>query len=557
MYAKLSSAGGFWKQICIKEHLMEYTVLRNPEEPDKKTYCGELLHDIQIPEETTWWRKVFLRGVQMRRNICQGRFELWRLFLTSPEHVPVKHMTSDTTFRELRSSHRRSPFNHPERRVRLHRYWNEDYLLLISQSRVNRFMDVFVWSWKECQNPVFLYSKDLYSQYPTGLFPTAFFVSKSYFVLMPNPVVDGGLETVRSMIRVHDISDNMKLVGQYDFPDIKGRRRHVRHTNTYGHESGHLHKVGNLAVALCRTPELNVFVFSLPDCQLIREVSLSAVISSDLQNVNLDQRFHLYENTVMFMLHENDFYGFSEDEEDYEEEKFGKLLTIDLSNIVAGRKDDHVEVKLDAQFDSSKDYVEKMFVMSKNKVICSLNSGRIQVRELFNFGSSFRILAQVAPPEILKDEFGSEHSSEVEIDGPFLCVSRSGKKVVEMRHFQSARKIYVYSLEDNLFHFMFSINLDDSVFGLSVTPSQMSLDFDGNFLCVADLEKVLIWNINNGKFVRTIPIPKHYNVKEDRDEIEDKFCWKGHTDFAFAEDGIIIVHSQRNFPAAADIMLFW
>ena len=31
----------------------------------------------------------------------------------------------------------------------------------------------------------------------------------------------------------------------------------------------------------------------------------------------------------------------------------------------------------------------------------------------------------------------------------------------------------------------------------------------------------------------------------------------GHTDFAFAEDGIIIVHSQRNFPVAADIILFW
>ncbi len=37
----------------------------------------------------------------------------------------------------------------------------------------------------------------------------------------------------------------------------------------------------------------------------------------------------------------------------------------------------------------------------------------------------------------------------------------------------------------------------------------------------------------------------------------DRYCWKGHTDFAFAEDGIIIIHSQRNFPVAADVMLFW
>ena len=41
------------------------------------------------------------------------------------------------------------------------------------------------------------------------------------------------------------------------------------------------------------------------------------------------------------------------------------------------------------------------------------------------------------------------------------------------------------------------------------------------------------------------------------DYLQDTFGWRGHTDFAFAEDGIIIVHSRRNFPVAADIMLFW
>lgn len=49
----------------------------------------------------------------MRRNICNGRFELWRLFLTDADSLPVKKMSFDTTFRELRSSHRRSPFNQP------------------------------------------------------------------------------------------------------------------------------------------------------------------------------------------------------------------------------------------------------------------------------------------------------------------------------------------------------------------------------------------------------------------------------------------------------------
>ena len=83
------------------------------------------------------------------------------------------------------------------------------------------------------------------------------------------------------------------------------------------------------------------------------------------------------------------------------------------------------------------------------------------------------------------------------------------------------------------------------------------LYIDGNFLCAADQDKIVIWNARNGKFIRSIAIPAHYDFREDKNERDDKYCWKGHTDFAFAEDGIIIIHSQRNFPIAADVMLFW
>jgi hypothetical protein len=70
---------------------------------------------------------------QMRRNVCDGRFELWRLFLTDSDSLPVKKMSIDTTFRELRSEHRKSTFNHQTRRVKINRYWNEDYLVTPKQ----------------------------------------------------------------------------------------------------------------------------------------------------------------------------------------------------------------------------------------------------------------------------------------------------------------------------------------------------------------------------------------------------------------------------------------
>lgn len=65
--------------------------------------------------------------------------------------------------------------------------------------------------------------------------------------------------------------------------------------------------------------------------------------------------------------------------------------------------------------------------------------------------------------------------------------------------------------------------------------------------------QVVIWNSKTGSFVRQITIPSHYQSREDDPEAP----WQGHTDFAFAEDGLVIVHNKRNFPIAADILLFW
>ena len=69
---------------------------------NRLSWCGEKFHDVVIPNNATLWRKVYLRGIRMRKNICDGRFELWRLFLTDETHLPVKNMTSNTSFRELR-----------------------------------------------------------------------------------------------------------------------------------------------------------------------------------------------------------------------------------------------------------------------------------------------------------------------------------------------------------------------------------------------------------------------------------------------------------------------
>ena len=130
-----------------------------------------------------------------------------------------------------RSEHRGSTFNRPERRVRIHRYWNEQYFIAIQQGVAGSqlFHDIFVWQWEECQKPKYLYSYNLQNEYPTGLFPTAFFLWKSYLVLIPETRHATYGRKLRSMIRVHDLSNEkrMELVGSYDFPESSALRRHV------------------------------------------------------------------------------------------------------------------------------------------------------------------------------------------------------------------------------------------------------------------------------------------------------------------------------------------
>ena len=64
-------------------------------------------------------------------------------------------------------------------------------------------------------------------------------------------------------------------------------------------------------------------------------------------------------------------------------------------------------------------------------------------------------------------------------------------------------------------------------FRLTNIPGYVSVDMDGNFVCAADLDKIVVWNSKNGKLIRVIPIVPHYNSREDPLEAQDRYCWKG------------------------------
>ena len=89
----------------------------------------------------------------MRRNVVEGRFEMWRLFMTDKDHLPVKKMTAETSHRELRSAHRNSTYNTKERHVRISRYWTEEYMIVIQYNEESAINDIFVWEWDEVCKP--------------------------------------------------------------------------------------------------------------------------------------------------------------------------------------------------------------------------------------------------------------------------------------------------------------------------------------------------------------------------------------------------------------------
>ena len=62
---------------------------------------------------------------------------------------------------------------------------------------------------------------------------------------------------------------------------------------------------------------------------------------------------------------------------------------------------------------------------------------------------------------------------------------------------------------------------------LTKIPGYVSVDMDGNFVCAADLDKIVVWNSKNGELIKVIPIVPHYNPREDPLEAQDRYCWKG------------------------------
>ena len=218
-------------------------------------------------------------------------------------------------------------------------------------------------------------------------------------------------------------------------------------------ETAHLHKLGDKAVALCRIPKLNLFVFNLPNCELLRQVTLLEHIPTPLENDDLDQRFLMKENTMIFMFHDSEFFSdlLNQDSNNgagvavgnqaggvngggggvaQNQKRYGKLLFINFDEYIKEPKNSGaIKMKIDETFDCNDDYIEKLSVMSADRMAVALSSGKVVIRHVTNTSSNTcsHVDQLVIPcPENLKEEYDQDYE-EVDTEGPSLCSSRNGK----------------------------------------------------------------------------------------------------------------------------------
>ena len=331
---------------------------------------------------------------------------------------------------------------------------------LFQHSAFNTFNDMFVWRWSECRDPVFLYSVDLAPFYPTGLFPTAFFLYKQYLVLMPETVRTEQSRT-RSMIRVHDISaKDFKLVGSYDLPENEKARRYNKVNNSA--EAAHLKRLDDRAVTLCRIPDLTFFIFSVPNCQLLMKIPVIADSHSPIEYDDLDQRYLRRGNTMMFFFHDSAFFDHllphaangvlhhgGDDEVDTK--KYGRLLTVDFDDYV--KNDGKIKQSVDPKFDNNDDYIEKVYAVNETFLVCAMSSGRISVKDLKKVKGRDGVIEAVERfcipcLEPIQEEYDPETDEELDTDGPSITSNNTGDLIVAFRYgisfIESSTKLLYY-----------------------------------------------------------------------------------------------------------------
>ena len=189
-------------------------------------------------------------------------------------------------------------------------------------------------------------------------------------------------------------------------------------------DNAHLKRLEDKAVALCRTPNFKLFVFDLPDCQLLREVILPDSLLTPLEQFMLSPCFREKEDTMIFEFCDPDF--FSDDKENV---RYGKLLFINFKDFIKEPKNGAIQLKIDENFfcNQNESELSKVVVLSINKMAVLLDSGEVEIRQVIDSAAqnacSHKVDFIIPCPEKFSDDSTKERDARNPRDGPYLFSS--------------------------------------------------------------------------------------------------------------------------------------
>lgn len=281
-HSLLVECNPFWKTLCAKEELSNYHCLLTDDEssasggPSRLGWANTPLH-ITPPTDYPHWRRVFMKGLKMRKNIWQSNYEGWRIYANS--NVPVVKLGPDLDLNEVKKEMGDFPKLSENDDLKID--WDDKHLVVFHFFR-GEGESCIIRLWDISEEPRFLYHVNKGLECITDKVS----VINDHVVIVPSWPLEA-----RAVVMTLDIKNEMREVGKFLF-----EAEELQHAIDSQWEHTQLRVIKNTAMVVCRCPNWMIIVVELPSCRLLYEESL-AHISNQFDC----QQIRSYKQTAMIL----------------------------------------------------------------------------------------------------------------------------------------------------------------------------------------------------------------------------------------------------------------
>jgi len=505
-YDMLRHSGTFWKFVCTREELANYETLAGDRENEtledlnKIGWAGKPMR-IKPPDDYEHWRKVYLRGLQMRRNIISSNFEGWRIYANTRK--PVAKLTPDLDLNEVKED--MGDFAKLSVNDDLKIDWDDKKLVVFHFFRSEgESCTIHVWDIEH--EPRFDYAVEKGIEFITD----KVFVHDGHVVIVPSWPL-----SAQAVVMTLNIENRMSEVGKFLFrdPETQGAIDELwDHTQ--------LRVVKDKAMVVCRCPLWRCIVVDLPHCGLLCNISLEEV-----GGLYECQQIRSYRSTAIILFAHKS------------QESSNTLVTVDVMP---------EQIKLRSIF-PCKDVVDVALFTEPEEIYLVKKSGDVVLYDATKKTETTKIANKKGSGSSCNNGHMSEYQLFVNRKEQ-ICVMQSASEVANGRRID----VYTYSQKK-----LYDVNLDLCKYGMSRDES-ICIYTNGAFLAAADSKKFALFNVKSGNYLGHINIPGHLERSKGKDEKHCMFEQTGLSLFIFDEDKLIAVHDyERSFPAVLDIYKFW